>query len=175
MITIDKSSFMSHGKFLTKGLFLDAPGDYTWNYDAYFTLKDEDYTSKDGKVFRSLYKLYMEIEDETEWVFATTVFVSWSHWQEICKCKWFIPHIEKWRKELELKLRARYLKNMKDVAQEGGREGLQANKYLLDKGYLTEKKPRGRPSKAQVLEEANRLALEQHDVKDDLSRLGLKN
>lgn len=143
---------------------------------AVYTLKDDEWLTPSGKTFPSLYKCYMEFEDETEWEFANKYLANWEHWETLCNTGWFKPYVTRWRKELELKLRARALKNVKDMAQEGGREGFQANKYLLDKTYLNDSpKKRGRPSKAEIAEKADSMVSEEMNIQETYKRLGLNS
>jgi hypothetical protein len=122
--------------------------------------------------YPSLYKLYMEMEDVTEWEFAMAYIGSWETWQNIVNAKWFQPIITRWRKELELKLKARHLKQIKELAEGTGKDKLTANKYLLDKGYTFEDQPkRGRPSKTEIQEKVNQIAEFEKETQEDLQRI----
>ena len=137
---IDKTKFKdSGGRPITQALFLEIG--YTDN--AFYTLKDDDYKYK-GSIYPSLKRLYLEHEDVTEYDFATTYLLGWSHWQRMCNNKQIRKHIDEWRYELELKLRSAGLRAIIDSAldEEGG---FQAQKYLADKGW--EKAGAGRPKK----------------------------
>ena len=137
---IDKEKFKDvGGRPITQSLFLEIG--YTDN--AYYTLKDEDYTYK-GKLYPSLKRLYLEHEDVTEYDFAVTYLLGWSHWQRLRKNKQLAKHIGEWEIELELKIRSAGLKAIIDAAlDEDG--GFQAAKYLADKGWA--KTGAGRPKK----------------------------
>jgi hypothetical protein len=122
--------------------------------------------------YPSLYQLYMEMEDVTEWEFAMAYIGSWEIWQNIVQAKWFQPIISRWRKELELKLKARHLRQIKELAEGTGKDKLTANKYLLDKGYTFEDQPkRGRPSKTEIAEKANQIAEFEKETNEDLNRI----
>lgn len=133
----------NQGKPLTQGLFLEI------NYDerfAVYTLKDYDHTYN-GKVYPSLKALYLKEEDPTEYIFASKYLLGWNHWQRMCENKALAKHINEWRNELELKLRAQAVRALRDMCNsENG--NFQAAKFLADRGW--EKRGAGRPSKAEI-------------------------
>jgi len=148
-----KNSFKSKftnasGSYLTQGLF-----DSFCNDSAIYTLRDADTD------LPSLRKLYLEAEDPVEFDFAEKYLGSWKHWNMLCKAPFFKPHIEEWRTALEQKLRSRALRNLMDEASDPQNRGfVQANKLLLDKGYLEDDKPkrgRGRPKKEETKEDVD--------------------
>jgi len=127
------------GQLLTKGLF-DCEG-------APFTLADHDKGSR-----LSLRAIYLEAEDLLEYEFAEEHLDGWKHWKSLLKCNWFKEHIEEWRDALDLKIRSRSLRALMDEASDPLNRGyVQANRYLLDKGYLatvsSAKRGVGRPKK----------------------------
>lgn len=127
------------GRPLTQSLFLEIG----YNTDtAIYSLKERD-AHYQGKVYPSLKRLYLTMEDPTEYDFATTYFSSWQHWQRICKNKLFAKHVEEWREELELRLRSAAIRGILD--QSANEKGFQAAKWIADKGW--EKRGRGRPPK----------------------------
>jgi hypothetical protein len=130
----------TNGRPLTQGLFLEPV--YNFQY-AFYTLKDDDYTYK-GKLYPSLKRLYLEMEDVTEYEFAKTYLLGWGHWIRIYQNKLFKKHIDEWREELEYKIRSRATKQMIDLAAKGN---YQASKWLIDRGWNT--RGAGRPSKAE--------------------------
>jgi hypothetical protein len=99
-----------------------------------YTLKDVDHQG-----YPSLYRLYMETDDPTEYLFATTHLDGWEHWQMLCECAWFKPYIARWRQELDLRTRAKYLKGVKLAAANGGKDSLAAMKYLIERGWEDKK------------------------------------
>lgn len=140
---MDKSKFLDgQGRMLTQGLFLEI------NYDdtAIYTLKGYNHTHK-GKEYPSLQLLYLEEEDPTEYDFANKYLLNWKHWKRICENKVLLRYIVTWREELELKMKARAVKEMQAlVNSENG--NFQAVKYLMERGW--EKRGAGRPSKADI-------------------------
>ena len=149
------------GRPITQSLFLEMG--YTPN--AIYTLKDVDYTYK-GKLYPSAKRLYMEMEDPTEYEYAVTYFLGWDHWQRICANKNVAEHINKWRDELEVKLRSRAVKAQIAAAKNGN---YQASKWLADRGWIT--RGAGRPSKAEVDKERKIAAAIESEYTADVVRL----
>ncbi len=132
------------GRPITQSLFLEIG----YTDFAVFTLKEDDYEYK-GKVYPSLKKLYLEFEDPTEYAFATKYLLGWQHWKKMLGNKQIASEVDEWREELELKLRSQAVKDMIDQSAEGG--SFQASKWLVDRGW--DKRPAGRPSKAEQKKE----------------------
>lgn len=136
---IDKSELKDKmGRPLTQGLFLEIGYDTKF---AVYTLKDDDFMYE-GKLYPSLKRLYLDMEDPIEYDFANKYLLGWNHWKRICENKIFTDRIEGWREELQLKLRARGFKEMMNKASTSP----MAAKWLTDKGW--EEKKVGRPSKS---------------------------
>lgn len=139
-------------------LFLESKYDET----APYTLSDADKTYK-GKVYPSLYKLYIQMADITEYNFANTYLESYQHWDALCGEEFFKPVVARWRKELELKVKSgALLEIIAQSASDDPRKRLEAAKYLYEKvGIAGNKSTRGRPSKDEVTKEAKKMATEQ--------------
>lgn len=160
---MDKSLLKStNGIPLTQSLFLEIG--YT-DY-AVYTLKDEDYEYK-GKVFPSLKRLYLEMEDVGEYLFASEHLLGWDQWNRLCQNKQVSEHIEKWRYELELKLRSKAIMEIQLRAK--SEKGISAARWLAEKGW--DKRQAGRPSKAEVEREVKMQADLQSLYGDDLKRI----
>jgi hypothetical protein len=169
MDEIEKSSKFrgSSGPRFTQSLFLEQS--YHDKSQVLYSLKDHD-----NNGYPSLFRLYMEMEDETEYEFATRYFDNFPHWEQIAALSWMKPHVERWRRELRLKIAARALRKLKEHAEHGeGREALASAKYLLEKGWepKTAANKRGRPSKDEVKQEVQRQAQVEKELGDDLSRI----
>lgn len=149
------------GKPLTQGLFLEIG----YGDSALYTLKDNDHEYND-KVLPSIKRLYLEMEDVTEYEFANKYFLGWSHWQRICNNKVLRKYIDDWRVELELKLRARAAKLMIDQASSGS---YQAVKWLADRGWDVKKA--GRPTREDVESEKKAMAKIESEYGSDVVRL----
>ena len=131
-----------------------------------YTLKDRDHRG-----LPSLYRLYMAMEDLTEWEFSQKYLDSWHHWQMLSECTWFKPVVARWRQEMELKVKSKALQRLQEMADLEGKERLQANKALLEyEKYLSKPLSRrvGRPKKEP---KQPRILVSVHD---DFDRLGLK-
>lgn len=169
---------MTHNKFKSsigsrflKGLFYETTG--AEKSSVLYTLKDEDHLN-----FPSLYRHYMEMEDLTEWEFANTYLDGWEHWQMLCECSWFQPYVTRWRKELELKIRAATLRSIRETAANSDHKlSFAANKWLTEGGWKekegTTTSKRGRPKK-DTKEQDDILAAEAKlRIKEDFERLKL--
>lgn len=133
-----------------------------------YTLKDEDHLG-----FVSLYRMYMETGDPTEWEFATRYLDGWEHWEALCQCNWFKPYVSRWRRELEVRLRAAALHAVTKVAADPTHpSSYHANKYLLDGSWKPAGEKRaGRPTKVAIQQEAARLASESEQTASDYDRI----
>lgn len=149
------------GKYITQGLFYEAEYDMTF---AQYTWGSED-KEKDGKLLKSLKKLYLEMEDITEYEFATTYFIDFPHWQRLVNNKAVRVHIDQWREELELKLRARAARAIIKEAEKGN---FNSAKWVAEKGWSTK---RGRPSKEEVASERKKAAALSEELADEASRV----
>lgn len=162
---VDKSRLVDvKGRPLTQSLFLEV------NYDpevAVYTMKGYDH-EYEGKIFPSLKRLYLEMEDPVEYEFAYTYLLDWKHWLRICDNKLFKKEVEEWREELELKIRGMGTKSILDAAlSEDG--SFQAAKWLADKGW--DKRKAGRPSKEEVAREKKMQARLQDEYAADIVRM----
>lgn len=130
-----------------------------------YSLNDNDVTSPSGKHFPSLYRLYMEAEDPTEYQFAIDNLHSFQHWELICSRPWFKPYLIRWRRELDLKIKSRVLKIINEEAQDkSSKNRYSAAKILLDKTWDTTKNAVGRPPKQEEPPEVL-------DTSEDFTRL----
>lgn len=157
------------GAYLTRGLFYETT--LADKEGVIYTLKDEDHLG-----YKSLKRLYIEANDPTEYRFATAHLDGVEHWERLVECSWFKPYVSQWRRELELQIRAEALLRIRAIAKDDTHKGsLAANKMLLDGAWKGEADgaKRGRPSKAQVQEEATRIATVNLQFDEDAKRLGL--
>lgn len=155
----------STGRPITQSLFLELQ----YSPLAIYTLKDQDYEYK-GKVYPSIKKLYLEAEDPTEYVFANKYLLGVSHWLRICDNKMFTPHVEQWRFELEMKLRAEGVRQMIIAAKKGSQSSA---KWLVDRGWSS--RGAGRPSKDELERERKIQENIRSEFEDDIRRLKLVN
>ena len=127
---------------------------------------------KDGVVYPSLRRVYLECGDPTEHAFVEQVFDGdWGHWEKILNNDLIRSALQydKWPQELRMKLRSHGMKFMVSAAEKGNAN---AARWLAEGGW---EQKRGRPSKAEKarkLKEDQRLT---NEFKDDLERLGLSD
>ena len=153
----------SMGRPMTQSLFLEI-GYHTDR--AVYTLKDEDHEFE-GNTYLSLKRLFLEMEDPTEYEFGNTYLLGWQHWQRLNANKALSQHFEAWREELELQLRAQGIRAIID--QSADEKGFQAAKWLADKGW--DKNKVGRPSKHDKKREERMEARLEDEFKGDVVRL----
>lgn len=157
----DKSRFKdSYGKYITQNLFLE------FSYDtekAVYTFADEDKEYK-GVIYPSLRKLYLEVGDPTEYEFATKYLWGWEHWKRILGNKILREEVDKWREELEVKLRAAGVRAA--LAQTNG--SFNAAKWAADGGWDVK---RGRPTKAEKERERKRREAAVKETEADADRI----
>lgn len=165
MFSIDKSKLKdTMGSPLTQSLFLEIG--YNTDY-AIYTLKAEDH-NHNGILYPSIRRIYLELEDPTEYEVASRCFINWDHWKRICENKLIRPHIDSWREELEVKLRSRAVKDLMNLcASENG--SFQAAKFLADRGW--DKRGAGRPSKEELQKRAAIAESIENDFSADVKRM----
>lgn len=157
----------------TKALFFETTlPEYRIEMEPEWTLKERDHLV-DGKTYRSMKKIYLEMEDVTEYEFAMATLGSFTHWETLCKSPWFKEHIDQWRKELNLKLKAKAIKSIIQSATTSENLSFQAMKYLADNQYLDKGSKRGRPSKEDIKAELKKEAEASRVFRDDAERIGL--
>jgi hypothetical protein len=162
----DTSFSGNFGRRYTKGLFFETT--LSDKSTVKYTLKEKDHQG-----YPSLKRLYLEEKDPTEYRFASKYLDNYSHWVELCACSWFKPHLEEWRRELELYIKSMALVKIFEEAENTlGKNTFNANKYLLERGWIDkDKNTRGRPSKQQIKEAANQLAQDNQQIEADYERL----
>lgn len=157
----------NNGVRLLSSLFAEMCKTKEQRKGAYYTLKDYDYYD-----WKSLYLLYMQYADLSEYRFASECLADWQHWELLTNTGWFQPYVERWRKELYLSLQSEALRKVVDESRKPTREGLSAAKYLLERGWEP-KSTKGRPTKQQISDTAHALATEKQEINDQMVRLGI--
>lgn len=155
-----------NGNFLTRGLFYETVGGD--KSTVLYTLKDFDHHN-----YPSLSRLYIEESDPTEYLFAKKHLDSWAHWEDLLGNTWFEEYITRWRRELEVKIKAQALVRIFDAGRSPDtKTAFAANKYLLEGRWTpSETKKVGRPTKEAIAAEAQRLASINDKIKQDYERL----
>ena len=166
-----KNNISSAGRYRTKSLFweLRTTGD-----NPKFTTKSEDII-RDGITYLSLKKIYMSYDHVPgyEYDFALEVLGSWEQWTKLVNAGTDVSDLVKsWRSELDIRLKAKGIKAIMKHALDDDPKGLQAAKYLVDKGYAVKKV--GRPSSEEVERELKIDARAAKQQQIDMDRIGLK-
>ena len=154
------------GSPLTQGLFLETSYNKTEN--VIYTLKPRDHKYK-GKILPSIKRLFLEFEDPTEYYFAYEYFLDWDHWQRIKANKEIAKHMKGWKDELEVRMAAAGVRSMIDLALDGEKPNYQAAKFLAERSW--DKRPAGRPTKAEVEREAKIAAKISDEFSADIARM----
>lgn len=157
------------GRYRTVSLFWELRHD---GLDPVYSLKDYDHEVA-GKVYPSLKQIYLSYDHVVgaEYDFAMETLGSWKHWQKLNKSAHLRTYINEWKEELEIKNKANALRGMMIAAKDNDAKGVNAAKYLAEKGYESKK---GRPSKADVERETKLQAGANKDLEADMARLGMK-
>lgn len=152
------------GQYLLRQLFYE----YSTQDRPYaiYTLRPDDFIGPDGKKYLSLRRLYVEMNDESEYLFATTYLGGFVHWKKFLESPWFRDYLSEFREELAAKNSAQALIDLKAAARKGS---VPANRYLLERGWV--KDPVGRPSKEKIKRQAELLSRESSDIQDDYERI----
>lgn len=161
---MDKQFKASNGVYLTKQLFFEMsepPRDY-----ALYTFKHEDHTV-DGRVYPSFRRLYLEINDETEFLVAQNLFGGWPHFKKLLQCSWFVDYLSEIREELRVRQACEHLM----MLREKSRSDTKVAQYLLDKILKEDKNAVGRPTKARIKEEAAKMFEIKADIDEDFKRI----
>lgn len=154
----------TNGRRLYKKLFFETTLGGEAKDKVLYTLKDQDHEG-----FPSLYRLYMQEADPTEYIFATKYFDSYDHWKGMTTRPWFKEIVARWREELDVKIRADALKRIIAESKSASKNSFVANKYLLEKGWISQGK--GRPSKEQVQAAVKEEAEKAKVLDDDFLRV----
>lgn len=125
----------------------------------------------DKDTYKDFRTLYLQEDDPTEYSFVTKHIGSLEIWDVLCTTQWFKPIVAQWRRELDLKIKSKALRALRIVASGDTRDAFVANRYLLDGNWKETKTKRGRPSKQEVLDEANRMASDIQKTEEDWNRI----
>ena len=161
---MDKSKMKAdNGRFKTVGLFVEP----SYNYDEAIYTKKEDDLVHEGKTYPSLYKLYMEASDPTEYKFAQEHLLGWSHWKELSGSSGLKDMVAGWREELEVKLRSEGVLKMIELATDS--PSAATTRWLAEAGFID--KAVGRPTNKKIKEEAAKQVKSHSGAVADLERM----
>ncbi len=134
-----------------------------------YTLKDEDTHG-----YPSLYRLYMEEGDVTEWAFAGKHLDGYEHWTQLCACSWFKEYADRWRTELEYKIVTEALATVMEDAESTSKTAISSARFLIDRGWKEKKSPIGRPTKEKIARKAKEIAFEEMEIDEDYKRMKMQ-
>lgn len=171
VIQIARYYYGFSGMPLKAGLFVELQALSKSEKGPFFTLKETCYNG-----YPSLKEVFLNFEDPTEYEFATSVFGSWDLWETLCNdFKHTKDIIAKWRRELDIRMRAKGISRIKDLSDNSPNDNiaLSASKFLAEAGWDSSKgsgtgkgsKGRGRPSKEELEGELRRRAEEEAKVR----------
>lgn len=161
----------SKNVYLTKALFFEHVFNEEDMDKVLYTLQEED-RYENGKHYPSVYRLFLSCDDPTGYKFANEYLGSWYHYEVLMKTPWFKLVIDRALLELEVKTRSRALTNIvKEAGDKNSKSQFQANKYLLEKGWVDKNSSVGRPTKEKIKEEADKLFKDQDEVNEAFERL----
>lgn len=158
----------SLGRYYLRGLFYEECT--TDPASVLYTLKREDHLG-----YPSLFRLYMEAADPTEYKFAVAHLGGWDHFQELSQSSWFKPYLDAWRQELLVKLTSDALSSILAVSKDKANpNAYHANKYLLEALQKpADAKKRGRPGKGSSVDEKTHQRAILAEIEADARRIDL--
>ena len=162
----DKNLLTNQGQRLSNGMFVE----YSYNNDVTpptYTISRED-REIDGVVYPSLFRLYMEADDVTEYEFVKRHLHDFKQWKMLCNNKLFKDEIAEWREELRLRKIKQAVAGLEEDAQSDSRSAKSSAKFLVERVYGLPKRS-GRPAKPQTGRGA--AAPSRTDTKEDFTRL----
>jgi len=114
------------------------------------------------------YKTFMECADPTEYSTAMALIGDWEHYQLVRNHPKIKPTMDKWAKELEVKLRSESI--MKMVRHSGAPNGAAAAKWLAEGAFMQRvlKNKEDKVAEQEVRDEIS------ERIAGDMERLGLK-
>jgi hypothetical protein len=165
-----KSFKNSVGRYYLQALFYETTLSY--KSTVVYTLKETDHEG-----YPSLYRLYMEAGDPTEYQFAVTHLDGWTHWQALVAAKWFLPYVEAWRAELAVKFESDALARIRAVSADPSNPNYYyANKHLLELARKpADARKRGRPTKGSSPADETHERAVLREIAEDAKRLGVVN
>jgi hypothetical protein len=146
------------GKLLSVGLFRETSND---TEAAVFCLNSEG-----NKTQPSLYQIYRQYDDPTEYTFAMEVFGEFRAWKQISENPRIKPWVDSWREEMEARIRSEGIEQLRKQAENGSTA---AARWIGEAGWKP-KKTGPKPKAEAEKEERVQAGIADH-VKEHLSRL----
>lgn len=129
--------------------------------------EDEEYN---GKLYPSLYKLYMAIKDITEARFVSRYLYDWEQWKSLCSSATYKDEIARWRVELKALVLGELIDTLIDDAHSNSKSSKSSAKFLVDK---LSKNAKGRPTTAVIPTSEEKASTIVSKIAEDMKRLRL--
>lgn len=113
---------------------------------AVYTMHRED-EMYEGKIYLSLYKLYVETKDITEARFVTKYLYDWEQWNSLASSATYKDEIARWRVELKALVLGELIDTLIKDAHSDSKSSKGSAKFLVDK---LSKNSKGRPTTAVI-------------------------
>jgi hypothetical protein len=153
------------GQLKTLSLFVEHNYDYS---NALYSWGDTD-VKNNGKTYPSLKRLYMSTNDITEYEFAVKYFENWEHWQRMLQSPRILDMVEKWREELEIKMRSEAIRGIISESATDSKSSYAAKRWLADRGWDVRKA--GAPSKDERRKQSVISTKISSEIAEDLQRM----
>lgn len=151
------------GNYRTSSLFYETNTKRD-NYEPLFSLKPRDH-----KGYPSMKLLYLSYKDPTEFLPAMGILGSVKHWLVLTNAPFMKNHIQEWRDELEITLRAEGMRQIRAMSTRNDSTGFQAAKFLADKGW--HKKETGGQTSYKRRKEQDKIQQALKTVDEDFARV----
>lgn len=159
------------GVIRTKSLFHEL--EYESEFSI-FTLKEKPMTHPSGRPLVPISQKFIEmtVVDPTEISFADHMFGSWDVWDKLTHSdKRLVTHIQKWRREADIRRKALAFKVVVDEVQNQGKSAFSAAKYLIEEPWNTKGTTKDARKKREESRETAQEAFEREGLSEDVVRL----
>lgn len=153
-------------------------GGLTASTSLFKQFRDYRYSGESIYDLDEFHKVFIEMEDPTEYTPALKLVGSWQKWLQL---KNDVPKfnniVELWKDELETKLRSRAAKKLKTLMERDGKEAAMCARWFAEEGF-NRRSGAGRPNYLERNRKAKELARLAAETEEERSRvlslLGIK-
>ena len=119
------------------------------------------------------YEVFMRLKDPTGYAFAREMFESWDDYQIFYKnSKTFRDLLDKWKDELNIRLRSEMIQALVEDATENGKTASSSAKYVLEKLVENEEEEKKAKRKKQEEQEKKKQQMDKNKkVKEDIDKV----
>lgn len=157
-----------NGQLLTRRLFWEVSLQINDKSKTYYSLSNVDHPEG----YPSLYKLYLQEEDPTEYRFASKYFEDYDHWMVVTRTPWMAPLINKWRKHLRSRLQSKAVGKILSISEDDThKEQFKALLLVVKAGWEQPGSIRGRPSAEEIKKNLKIAAQDNDGTLDDYERI----